>query len=238
MLDAPITANPTGEFVSRLRAHARHAPHLAAISLILLLAVPTGIVAVAEGAGAIPLPFNLFLVAERLPGIFKLHMLASGASMLLIPLVIALRRHRNWHRPLGRIAAIAVVLGGLTALPVAAASHSVAMARAGFFAQGLVWLGLIAAGVWAIRNKRIALHEHLMLAMAAVASGAIWVRLVTAVATSCDLPFNPIYGCAAWAGWLVPLGLVAALGPRAFVAKPVVPKSSRDASRLNAGPMS
>jgi hypothetical protein len=144
--------------------------------------------------------------------------------MLLIPLVIALRRNRTWHCPLGRIAAIAVVLGGLTALPVAVASHSVAMARAGFFAQGLVWLGLIAAGVWAIRDKRIALHEHLMLAMAAVASGAIWVRLITAVATSCDLPFNPIYGCAAWLGWLVPLALVTALGPRAFLPKPGVRK--------------
>ena len=68
MLDAPITANPTGEFVSRLRAHARHAPHLAAISLILLLAVPTGIVAVAEGAGADAAPLQSVSRRRTPPG--------------------------------------------------------------------------------------------------------------------------------------------------------------------------
>jgi hypothetical protein len=88
------------------------------------------------------------------------------------------------------------------------------MARAGFFAQGVVWLALVAAGVIAIRRKRIETHARLMLAMAAVASGAIWVRLTTAVATSCDLPFDPIYGCVAWAGWIVPLALVTAFAPR------------------------
>ncbi len=68
---------------------------------MLLLAVPTGVVAVTQGLGAIPLPYNLFVVDQRLPGIFKLHMLASGAALLLIPIVIALRRNSAWHRPLG-----------------------------------------------------------------------------------------------------------------------------------------
>jgi hypothetical protein len=214
LLNTKTTAARAGEFVSRTRALARHAPFLAASSLLLLLAVPTGIVAVAEGAGAIPLPYNLYLVAERMPGIFQLHMLASGAAMLLIPFAIALRRHRAWHKPLGRVSALAVILGGLTSLPVAAASHSAPMARAGFFAQGIVWLALLALGIAAIRQRRFGDHQQAMLAMAAVASGAIWVRLVTAVATTCDLPFDVTYSCAAWAGWLVPLALVWQLGPR------------------------
>jgi hypothetical protein len=139
---------------------------------------------------------------------------------LLIPLTMLLRRHRAWHRPLGRLAATAVALGALTSLPVAAASHSVAVARAGFFAQGLVWLTLITLGVIAIRRKQIARHQRLMMAMGAVASGAIWVRLGTTVATSYALPFNPIYGCVAWAGWMVPLAIVfaAARAPGAQVA--------------------
>ncbi len=57
----------------------------------------------------------------------------------------------------------------------------------------------------AIRQRRFADHARLMLAMAAVASGALWVRLTTTVATGYDLPFDPVYGCAAWLGWLVPL---------------------------------
>ena len=80
-------------------------------------------------------------------------MLASGAALLLIPLAIAVRRDRAWHKPLGRSPPSLVVLGALTSLPVAVISHSVAMARAGFFAQGIVWLALIALGVAAIRRR-------------------------------------------------------------------------------------
>jgi hypothetical protein len=50
-----------------------------------------------------------------------------------------------------------------------------------------------------------------MLAMAAVASGALWVRLTTTVATGYDLPFDTAYSCAAWLGWLVPLAVVTLL---------------------------
>jgi hypothetical protein len=201
-MTVPITTpEPAGEFVSS-------ASRLFVLVALMALAVPTGLVAVGEGAGGLSLPFNLHLVDQRLPGIFRLHMLASGAALVLIPLVISLRRDRAWHRPLGRLAATAVIAGALTALPVALASHSVAMARAGFFAQGLVWLGLIVAGVVAIRRREVERHARLMLAMAAVASGAIWVRLATAVATSCDLPFDPIYGAVAWAGWMLPLAVV------------------------------
>jgi len=200
--------------MSRVRRFSAHTPRLALIFLVLLLAVPTALVAISEGAALMPLPFNLHLVDMELPGIFRLHMLASGAALLLIPLTIAVRRDRSWHKPLGRLTAAAVVLGGLTALPVAMASHSVAVARAGFFAQGLVWLALIAAGVLAVRRQQYADHARLMLCMAAVASGALWVRLGTTVATSCDLPFDPIYGCVAWAGWMVPLAIVWKFPPR------------------------
>jgi hypothetical protein len=216
MSNDATTAIPAGEFMSRLRPVAARAPRLAVICLVLLVAVPTGFVAVSQGFGAIALPYNLFVVDQRLPGIFKLHMLASGGAMLLIPLVISLRRNSAWHRPLGYVTAAAVVLGGLTSLPVAVFSHSVAMARAGFLAQGVVWLALIALGVIAVRQRRFGDHARLMLAMAAVASGALWVRLTTTIATSYDLPFDPVYGCAAWLGWLVPLAVVT-LFPPAFI---------------------
>src|SRR5665647_95374 len=111
MLNDAITATTTGEFMSRLRFVAARAPRLAVICLVLLLAVPTGIVAVTQGLGTIPLPYNLFVVDQRLPGIFKLHMLASGVALLLIPAVIALRRNSAWHRPLGYATAVAVLLG-------------------------------------------------------------------------------------------------------------------------------
>jgi uncharacterized membrane protein YozB (DUF420 family) len=125
------------------------------------------------------------------------------------------------------MAAAAVVIGGLTALPVALASEATATARAGLFAQGLVWLALLAFAVSAIRRGDVARHARFMLAMAAVASGAIWLRLVTFTATSAGLPFEQVYAGAAWACWLVPLGVAAIAAswfePRAAVqARPAV----------------
>lgn len=186
---------------------------VAAICVLISLAVPTALVALVEGVGAMPLPFNLHVVDARLPGLFKLHMLASGAALLLMPLVILLRGKRTWHRPLGRITAAFVVAGALTSFPVAYESTSALPTRLGFAAQGMTWLALVVAGVLAIRRKERARHATLMLAMAAVASGAIWVRLTTAVATAWDLPFDPVYACATWLGWLIPLALVLALSP-------------------------
>jgi len=204
------TTTSPGKFVSRLLL-------VAAICALIALAVPTGVVALIEGAGAMPLPFNLHVVDERLPGIFKLHMLASGAALVLMPLVIATRKKRSWHRPLGRLTATFVILGALTSFPVAYESTSVIPARLGFAAQGMVWLALVVAGVVAIRRKDRTRHATLMLAMAAVASGAIWVRLTTAVAASYDLPFDPVYACATWLGWLIPLALVLAFAPFSIV---------------------
>jgi uncharacterized membrane protein len=204
-----------GEFVSTSRRFSvRRLAYSALAVAFVLLAIPTGLVALGEGAGHLPLPFNLHITDQRLPGVFKLHMLTAGASLVLIPLVIALRRHRRWHRPLGRLTAVFVVLGALSAFPVAWESSSVTLARAGFAAQGAAWLALVLAGVTAIRRRNFERHTELMLGMAAVASGAIWVRLTTAVATSYDLPFDAIYGCAAWAGWVVPWALVSFAGPR------------------------
>jgi hypothetical protein len=206
-----------GEFVSRFLV-------VAAICALISLAVATGLVALTQGIGAMPLPYNLHVVDVRLPGVFRLHMLASGASLALMPLVFATRRyHRRWHRPLGRLTALFVVAGALSSFPVAYASTSGAIARAGFAAQGSVWLALVVAGVIAIRRKDRAHHATLMIAMAAVASGAIWVRLTTTVATAWDLPFHPVYSCATWLGWLVPLTIVVALSPTPLFRRPGLP---------------
>src|SRR5262249_40595479 len=111
----------------------------------------------------------------------------------------------------GRLAAAAVVVGGITALLVALASEASAIARAGFFTQGLVWLALLGAAVIAIRSGDRQRHAALMSAMAAVASGAVLLRLVMAASVSAGLPFAVTYGAASWLCWIMPLGLVAAL---------------------------
>lgn len=172
--------------------------------IFFLLSVPVGLTALAAGAGLLQLPYELYLIKQRIPMLFACHMLASGLALLLLPAVFA-SAGRTVHRHLGRITAALVLAGGLTALPVAAASVASPAARAGFFVQGLAWLVLDGLAFAAIRQGDAARHRALMLAMAAVASGAIWLRFATVAATRMELPFVPVYAVAAWACWLTPL---------------------------------
>lgn len=150
----------------------------------------------------------MYLLSERVPVIFRLHMVASALALVLLPFTIAFRNTAHLHRPMGRALGIFVVLGGLTALPVAVLSSSGEGARLGFFVQGVVWLALFAKGWQAIRARDRRRHARLMLMMGAVTTGAVWFRLITGSAIIFGLPFEPMYAFAAWAGWLLPLAIV------------------------------
>jgi len=167
------------------------------VIMFVLLVVPTGLFAVASGVGWVALPYELYLVSQRVPYAFSAHMIASGLALISIPIAIFVRKVRGPHRAVGRIAAASVVIGGLAALPVALVSEAHAIARAGFFAQAIVWLVLVANAVIAIRARDVARHRQLMLCVAAVASGAIWLRLAIAATVSTGLPFAVVYAAAA-----------------------------------------
>src|SRR5262249_52790430 len=139
-----------------------------------LLVIAVALVAVALGLQLLRLPYELFVVLQRQPVAFPLHMIASGLALLLIPIAAWARHRRCLHRVAGRAAALCVAAGGASALLVAPASMATAVARAGFFVQGVVWLTLLAAALAAIRRGDVRRHVRLMIAMAAVASGAIW----------------------------------------------------------------
>ncbi len=188
---------------------------MAILVITIFLVVPVGLVALGSGAGVIALPYEMFELARRAPLLFPAHMIASALSLLLAPAVILTRRRPEFHRPLGRLLGLFVVIGGLTALPVAVMSHSTPLARAGFFAQGLVWLYLLGAAYLAIRARDIPRHAHLMTAMVAVTTGAVWFRVITGTAIALRLPFEPVYAASAWLGWMLPLALVLS-NPRAF----------------------
>ena len=167
------------------------------------------------------LPYELSVVLRRLPLAFPLHMIASGIALILIPVAAFARRRTTLHRTIGRIAAAAVAVGGITALLVALASTAPLPARAGFFTQAVVWLALLAAAVIAIRRGDRRRHAFCMIAMAAVATGAIWLRLCMAAAHAAEFPFSPTYSVASWVCWLLPLVVTAAVaGPvRSWVRK-------------------
>ncbi len=154
-------------------------------------------------------------------------MIASGLALILIPIAAVLRHRHGIHRAAGRAAAACVVAGGAASLLVACGSEATLAARAGLFAQGVVWLALMVAAIAAIRRGLRTTHARLMIAMAAAASGAIWLRLVVNAALAAGLPFDPVYATAAWICWLVPLALAAWLMHAAGPQDGGAPRSAR-----------
>jgi hypothetical protein len=163
----------------------------------------------------------MFELVGRAPILFPAHMVSSAMALLLAPVVILLRHRPELHKPLGRLLGGFVVIGGLTALPVALMSHSTPWARGGFFVQGLVWLYLLGAAYAAIRARDIRRHAKFMIAMVAVTTGAVWFRVMTGTAIALNLPFEPIYALSAWVGWMAPLAFV--LSKPRFVASVLAP---------------
>lgn len=156
-------------------------------------------------------PEQLAIKAEQLPLIFPVHMVTGALALLLIPLAIALRRWPRWHRPVARVAAVDVLIAGLTAFPVAWVSPVTRWSAAGFMAQALTWITLLALGLWHIRQGRRAAHRRAMLMMAVTASGAIFFRIYLALwaVLAHRHGFALFYSCDAWLAWLLPLTLTA-----------------------------
>ena len=152
-------------------------------------------------------PEDLAVKLELLPRIFPLHMVTGALALLLVPLAFGLRKWPRWHRWAGRVAAADVVVAGVTSLPVALSAPVTRVSALGFAAQGCVWLGLLARGVWMIRRGRAAQHRQSMLMMAAVTSGAIFFRVYLAfwAMLAHGAGFALFYACDAWAGWGLPL---------------------------------
>jgi hypothetical protein len=177
----------------------------AAAILTVVLVVPVAFVALTMAAGLVELPDPLATVAARVPVAFRIHMASGALALLAVPLAFAASGHSAWHRPLGRLAALLVLIAGLSALPVALASTAGPAARLAFATQAIVWLALLCCGTVAIRRRRRGLHQAAMICLCAVTSAAIWLRPATALAVQSGLDFEAAYAAIAWGAWLVPL---------------------------------
>lgn len=176
------------------------------ITALLIFVIYTGLRALSEAYDNGGFPEALAIKVELLPLIFPVHMSAGGLSLLLVPATIYLRRTR-FHKIFGRIAAIDILLAGVTAPFVAWAAPVTIISAAGFTAQSLVWMGLLTAGIWNITRGRVNAHQTCMLLMAAVTSGALFFRIYLALFARFGNhhSFNNFYALNAWIAWTLPL---------------------------------
>jgi len=172
-------------------------------------------------------PESLAVKVELLPLIFPLHMITGALALILLPLVILLHRRPRWHRPLGRIAALDVMIAGVTAYPVAWVAPVTMWSAAGFSAQATTWLILLALGIRNIRRRRVAAHWTCMLLMTATTFGAVFFRIFLALWAIFGTRrwFETFYACDAWVAWLLPLSVTALLLSRRGYFGDIIPIS-------------
>jgi hypothetical protein len=141
---------------------------------------------------------------------FYLHIF-SGPVVLLNGLILlseyVRRRHRGWHRRLGRVQVLVLLLFVLPS--------SVVMSRYAFggWPAGLSFLLLSAAtascaivGVVHARARRYDLHRRWMLRSYVLICSAVFLRLISGTAGLIGAPSpEHAYIFAAWSSWLVPL---------------------------------
>lgn len=151
-------------------------------------------------------PEALAVKLELLPIIFPVHMVTGGLALLLVPVVLYLRGTK-WHRLAGRVAAIDILIAGVSAIPVALVMPVTEASALGFAAQGITWIVLLGLGIWHIRRRRVASHRASMLMMAAVTSGALFFRVFLGLWKVFGVPehFDTFYAVDAWIAWGLPL---------------------------------
>jgi len=182
-----------------------------ALCLVLVatfMATATGIAALGSALGLLHLPHALALLDVRLPGIFRLHMAASGLGLILLPWAMLLRQGGAIHRAVGRAAASLLMVGLAASLPCALMSGALPAGRAGFMTQGLLSLVLLIRAVTAISCDQIQRHQRAMLRVASLLSGVVMLRLMVSAAADWPANFDAAYAVIAWVSWLIPLTIV------------------------------
>ena len=173
---------------------------------LLLFVTYTAVRGITEAWDNDGFPESLAVKLELMPLVFPVHMITGGLALLLVPLTLYVR-YTRWHTLVGRIAAVDILVAGITALPVALEAPVTKISAAGFAAQAIVWMVLLGLGFWNIRRGRVAQHRAFMLMLAAVTSGAMFFRVYLAFWKLLGPPhhFEAFYAFDAWVAWSLPL---------------------------------
>ena len=202
---------------------------LAAFGVLVMRTMARGLMSAYDSSD---FPDALAVKLDALPVIFPLHMVTGALALPLVALAAGLGEwepQRRWHRRLARLAALDVLVAGVTAWPVALVDPVTTGSALGFSAQAAVWLGLLALGIVRIRSGDVSGHRAAMLAMAATASGAMFFRVYLGLWAGFGngRHYRLFYACDAWVAWALPLAVTLwwlradmfRLKPRAELAK-------------------
>jgi uncharacterized membrane protein len=140
-----------------------------------------------------------------------LHFFAAGLALVLAPLQLAgwvRRRAPRLHRLAGWTYMAAILVGGVSGLSLSFEAQGGPLARAGFFTLALLWPLVTAQGVRSAVAGDHVRHREWMSRSVALTFGAVTLRVMLVVGFGMlDYPFMVVYATAAWAAWLLNLGV-------------------------------
>ena len=134
------------------------------------------------------------------------HVFGGGMALLLGPIQFSpwlRRKHMNWHRWIGRIYAVSVIVGGLSGLFVAHYASGGLSAQTGFAMLAILWLISIAYAWIRIRQGNKGEHRKWMIRNFALTLAAVSLRIQLPLLTGAmGLSFEPSYQFIAWMCWI------------------------------------
>jgi uncharacterized membrane protein len=172
---------------------------------LILLALPIGIYALAFQPLNLGAPdLQARLDAMPLAGIA--HLVGGGIALLIggLQFVTRLRTAApHWHRWLGRVYLILVLIGGVGGAVLATRAGGGLVGRTGFFLLAVLWLASGTAAYRAIRIGDVANHRRWMMRNYALTFAAVTLRIELGVISGAlGYEFAPTYQLVAWLAWV------------------------------------
>lgn len=142
-----------------------------------------------------------------------IHAFAAGIALALGPWQFVYGIRTRWpivHRTIGKGYVIACLVGAVAGCVLALGTVSGPIARWGFFALGVAWLGATGMAYLTARRRDFSNHRRWMIRSFALAFAAVTLRIYLGSSQVAGMTFAEAYPIIAWACW-VPNLIVAEL---------------------------
>lgn len=136
---------------------------------------------------------------------FYLHIIAGGLALLIGWSQFSTGIRRRWisfHRLIGRVYLVAVLLSGFSGLFIARYATGVLVASLGFSSLAICWLGLTGMGYHAVRQRRIASHHGWMIRSYCITCAAVTLRFWIPLFSLLEIEFAVAYPIISWLSWV------------------------------------
>ena len=151
-------------------------------------------------------------IVDRMPVIGTAHFFFSGLALILGPFQFLERWRRQkplFHRRLGQIYVISVVLGGLAGLLMAPSSPSgLLVGQAGFAMLAVIWLYSGIMAYLCAHRRDFASHRQWMIRNFSLTFAAVTLRVYLGLFAISGVSFADSYPLVAWLSWVPNLVLV------------------------------